>query len=291
MNSRDRLPVVVAVDGSAASEAAVAWAAADAVKRGLTIVVVHVDPPSLADALSTESRAAARAAQRAREMFDAARAIVDAVAHEDVPGVDCEMLTGHRVAALAERSKTADTLVIGFRGRGALGADLLGPVSDGVVRHASCPVVVVHEQESRSPVPADAPVVVGVDGSPASARAVGLAFEQACLRGVDLVAVHASSDQRLSDGAGTDQPEHHAAGREFLRAVLAPWGERYPNVQVRPIVVLERPAAELISRSATAQLVVVGSRGRGGFAGMMLGSVSSAVVRSVEIPVMVVRVS
>ncbi|CAN5852479.1 universal stress protein [soil metagenome] len=264
--------MVVAVDGSASSTAAVRWAAHDAALRGLTISLLHADSSPIARLLSTESR------HGTDEILEAAAAIVADIVGGSASAVAREVRTGHPVDVIVEQSKTADIVVVGFRGNGVLGQHLLGPVSEGVLHHAHCPVAVVRAQE-KNPAAADAAVLVGVDGTATSDRAIALAFEEAQLRSVPLVAVH---------GCG-DDPEDRSDASALLQSVLTPWQSRYPGVEVQPIVTTDRPAAELINRTESAQLVVVGSHGRGGFAGMLLGSVSSAVVRSVDIPVIVAR--
>jgi len=178
---------------------------------------------------------------------------------------------------------------VGCRGHGALARGILGSVSNGLVHHAHCPVVIIHDEDPLMPHPSKAPVVVGVDGSPASERAVGLAFEEASLRGVDLVAVHAWSDAGVFEFPGADWSTQQAMGEETLSERLAGWQERYPDVLVRRIVVADKPARQLLEQAESAQLLVVGSRGRGGFAGMLLGSVSTAVINAARMPVLVVR--
>jgi nucleotide-binding universal stress UspA family protein len=241
----------------------------------MTVVLLHANPPSIARLLPTRSR------QDADEVLHEAATVVADIAGGSALAVGQEVLTGHPVDILVEQSKSADIVVVGFRGHGMLGQHLLGPVSEGVLHHAHCPVAVVRADEGKNPSAADAPVLVGIDGTATSERAIALAFEEAQLRAVPLVAAYACSDEldSRSDASVT------------LQNVLSPWRRRYPGVEVESIVTSERPAAELINRSGSAQLVIVGSHGRGGFAGMLLGSVSSAVVRSVDIPVIVARSS
>jgi nucleotide-binding universal stress UspA family protein len=106
---------------------------------------------------------------------------------------------------------------------------------------------------------------------------------------VDLIALHAWSDGGVMGFPGMDWSRMEASEDEVLAERLAGWQERYPEVTVHRDVVCDRPARQLVERSEEAQLVVVGSHGRGGFAGMLLGSVSSAVVQSVRTPVIVAR--
>ena len=166
---------------------------------------------------------------------------------------------------------------------------LLGSVSSGLVHHAHCPVAVIHDENPLMPHPSQAPVLVGIDGSPASESATAIAFDEASRRGVELVALHAWSDTEVFEFPGLDRSAIKSAAEEPLAERLAGWQERYPDVKVHRIVVCDRPAHQLVEQSESAQLVVVGSHGRGGFAGMLLGSVSTAVVHSARIPVIVAR--
>jgi nucleotide-binding universal stress UspA family protein len=137
--------------------------------------------------------------------------------------------------------------------------------------------------------PAQAPVVLGVDGSPASELATGIAYDAASRRGVELVVVHAISDSDLIEMPRADYATLEQQAHEMLGERLAGWAERYPDVTVRRVVVWARPAKALIEQSEKAQLVVVGSHGRGGFTGMLLGSVGFAVAQAARMPVIVAR--
>jgi nucleotide-binding universal stress UspA family protein len=130
---------------------------------------------------------------------------------------------------------------------------------------------------------------MGIDGSPASEAATALAFNEASRRGVELVALHAWSDVGVFPMLGMDWRESEAKGQEILAERLAGWREQYPDVRVKRLIFCDKPSRWLLEQSAHAQLVIVGNRGRGGFAGMLLGSVSSALVHAATVPVIVVR--
>lgn len=282
--------IVVGVDGSPASRVAADWAARDAASRHLPLTLVHVQPP--ADArmwidVPIPAGGRKRGESCAREVLaDAAQ--LAAAAATDLT-VDVLSLAGNPVAALAELSDSATMVVVGRRGLGAVGRRLLGSVSSGVMRHAHCPVAIVHDEDPLMANPASAPVVVGVDGSPLSELATGIAFEEAARRGVTLVALHAWSDFGVYGIAEADWSDLRLLAEDELGRRLEAWTQRYPQVAVRRVVTHERPSRALVREAESAQLLVVGSRGRGGFAGLLLGSVSAAVAESARMPVIVAR--
>ncbi len=196
----------------------------------------------------------------------------------DTVDISSEVTFDPIIPCLITRSRNVRTVVVGSKGRGPFRRAFLGSVSSALVHYAHCPVAVVRTASGSDPVTARQPVLVGTDGSDNSAPAVAIAFQEAGLRGVGLTALRCWSDS--SDN------EVSAA---LLAESLDPHPERHPDVPVRAVVVRDRPAHALLTESDNAQLVVVGSRGRGGFAGMLLGSTSRALVQSVHCPIIVAR--
>jgi nucleotide-binding universal stress UspA family protein len=288
--------VVVGVDGSPSSRVAVEWAARAAAMRHVPLTVVHVVPP-LSVAASALAWPVGRVPQEVLETQenDGRRVIADAIkVAEDCatggnrPEIDSEMLFGRCVPALVDLSKDAQLMVVGCRGRTGQHR-LLGSVSTGLIHHAHCPVAVIHDEVSSAPESSWLPVVLGIDGSRASELATAIAFDEASWRGVDLVALHVWSDTDVSTVFGVDSSAVQSAADKTLSASLAGWQERYPEVTVQRVLEFERPVRHLLELGEKAQLVVVGSHGRGGFGGMLLGSVSTAVAQEARAPVIVAR--
>jgi nucleotide-binding universal stress UspA family protein len=287
-----RLGIIVAADGSPASDAAACWAARDAALRNVPLTVVSVVttptatfppvpyPDSLGVRLEDQGRKAAA---------DAVKIAEDAMPIDRKVPVKSEVVFSTPAQALIKMSDEAEMVVVGSSGKGVLARGLLGSVSSTVVRQANCPVAVIRDEDLLMPDPQHAPVLVGVDGSPASELATEIAFDQASHRGVELIALHAWSDVCASGLPGLDWSALGSAEESSFAESLAHWQERYPDVKVQRVVVCDEPARQLIEKSESAQLVVVGSHGRGAFDRMVLGSVSNTVLHSVRIPVIVAR--
>lgn len=294
MSNTSIRPVVAGVDGSDSSVRAVRWAAREASRRGSGLRLVHaceipagyrsgiVRPAALRETLEDQGRQWLAKAREAAALT--------------APGVDVDTVldVSSPVLALAEQSRDASMLVLGSRGLGGFTGLLVGSTAVELTSRALCPVIVIREQETRTP-PHEGPVVVGVDGTELSDAALEFAFTTAALRGAELIAVHAWSDLLLESAFPVAAVAVNVAplareAEETLTEQLARWQQKYPDVRVSSEVVLDRPARALLKSAENAQLVVVGSRGRGGFRGLLLGSTSQHLLRHAPCPVAVVRV-
>jgi nucleotide-binding universal stress UspA family protein len=318
--------VVVGVDGSESSLFALDWAAAEALRRRTALRVVHALAPMAHARLPRKSGAAVRTRrqQQAEDLLGEAMARVrdtlgaeaDAIetsgavrrgnpvpvllaeAGHDIEappdGWEAPAGTGGTAGTGPEGSGSAGLgpaamLIVGGRGLGGVGGMLLGSVGLQVASHAPCPVVVV-----RGKAQPGGNIAVGVDGSELSLPAVRFACEEARLRGASLQAIHCWmfpvdiwpwAIQPLA----SEMDEIEEGERRRLRNSLAECTEAFPEVPVAEHVLTEAPVHALVNASSRADLLVVGSRGRGGFAGLVLGSVSHGVLHHSDCPVAVVR--
>lgn len=290
--------VVVGYDGSSQSARALDWAAQEAARRGASLQVVYAaDAPGVlprgvgvSDWLpETVLHAASTTAQEGLERVRRAVAALDA---------SCATRAGSASSVLVEESLRADLLVVGTRGHGELAAAILGSVAFAVSAHAHCPVVVVRGSPPPHPGP-ERPLVVGVDGSPAADAALTFAAATAYSAFAPLVIVsvwHPPTPAGWETGfweAHVPDVDPMAAARRTAEEV-AENAERvaladHPRLTVRRQVASGPPDRALADLSRDAGMVVVGARGRGGFTGLLLGSVSHGVIHRASCPVAVVR--
>jgi nucleotide-binding universal stress UspA family protein len=288
-----RRPVVVGVDGSEPSLAAADLAAREAARRELPLELVHAyllplpmrtaaTTPDIAPTIPPGEVETGEAVLRdhAERLLHAAAARVRA-AYPDLP-MTSRLRDGHAAAVLAAASRQAAMVVVGHRGTGGFADLLTGSVAIQLANHAATPVIVVRGERRET-----GPVLVGVDGSDGARRAAAFAVEEAAVHKTAVIALYVADEGREPALAqlGQPPPELPADVAETL-AVAA--GE-HPWVAVEPEVRTGRPAHELlVDASRNARLVVVGSRGRGGFRGLLLGSISQALVHHAHCPVAVV---
>ncbi|OBC00378.1 universal stress protein [Mycobacterium sp. 852013-50091_SCH5140682] len=284
--------ILVGIDGSCSALNALTWAVGEAQLRKLPIRLAHaVD----------NSGAAVGFNPGASESFfehlnaDALRYLHQARDHAHALDPDVQIVmsrvAGHPLAALVELSTDAVLTTLGSTGLNAFSGLVAGSVSVGFAARGHSPVVV-----TRTSVPSiDGPIVVGVSGSADAEDAIAWAFDEASLRGADLIAVHVWNDIAPSHifwgyrppGPGDETPDTQE--ERLLAQRLAGWQEKFPDVKVHRVVTTGKPAAVLASQSQHARLVVVGSRGRGDAAGLFLGSTSHSLIHHAMCPVLITR--
>jgi nucleotide-binding universal stress UspA family protein len=284
--------IIVGADGSRHSLRAVDWAAEEATLRRSPLRIVHAVPPWLYDRHVDPRLASVREWLLAAGQEVIGEAVETARTRVSVPAVGGDIVPGGAARALLERARdaslSASMVVVGSHGVGTVAGLLLGSTALQVVAHTPVPAVVVRHVEAVM----RQEIAVGVDGPPAGDATLAFAFEEAAMRGARLRAVHVWSDPGTGLGGMTPlvyDPEQVAAEQTHrLNEVLTPWRDKYPEVQVVNEVVHGRPVRILAGVSARADLLVVGTRGLGGFAGLMLGSVSHGLLHHAHCPLAVV---
>lgn len=279
--------VVVGADGSEHGVAALRWAADTAVAYGLPLTVLHARPDAMAKPMLVDEPTGVLA-----------EAV--AVARERQPEVQIRALQmpDAPVQSLLAAGEHADVLVLASRGVGGFRGLLLGSTTMHVAPYAQCPVVVVHSGlEGGVPFEdfADYPgnpgqVVLGYDGSPASNRAAAFAFRHAEAIGCGVVAVSVEPSRGDPETEEID-PENATPGSDtsaFHSPVIVT-AAAFPDVPVAFVAGTGRPAEVLLSQAVGAELLVVGSRGSGGFSGLIMGSVSQKLLAHADCPVAVLH--
>lgn len=276
--------VVVGTDGSERNLPAVTWAAAAAAAHGVPLTLAFSRPD---------------AAGMTREVTEAS-AVLDAgaeVAQAGHPDLDIRKLQFAEppVQALLAASESADFVVLGSRGLDGFRGLLVGSTTMHVTPYARCPVVVVHEghpssEESSRPARHPGQVVLGYDGSPAANRASAFAFRHAAALGAGVVVV--SVERGRGDPVVHDvEPEQAAPGSDTgaFHAPLLVTAGAFPSVPVTFVAGKGRPSEVLIQEGNGSELLVVGSRGLGGFSGLVMGSVSQKALAYATCPVAILH--
>ncbi|GAA3614304.1 universal stress protein [Nonomuraea rosea] len=277
--------IIVGVDGSRAGLEATGWAAVEAALRQAPLTVAHAVPRWVCEP------AAGRYAEVNRWMREGAQTVLATArdrALRERPGLGVEtvLLPGDPRSALIKAADDAELLVVGSRGIGGVRGLLVGSVAHGIAAHALTDVVLVRDRPSPGGGAQGREVVVGVDGSPGAHRALDFGFDYARRHGTRLRAVQAWAWPQ-ADGFAPADPVSEQDARQTLQEVLA--GHLDPEVEVIAEVVHGHPIEVLREAAAGADLLVVGSRGHGQLAGMLMGSVSQAMLHHAPCPLAVAR--
>ena len=282
--------VVVGFDGSETSQAAARWAAREAQSRGLGLTVIHATVPPMSNG-GVWGPSSPISLDTLDEIRDTAQSAVDAFAATLPAGnVQTVVQVGSPSGLLLHASASATLLVVGSRGHGGFKELLLGSVSQQLVAHADCPVVVIRDERSLD----TSAVVVGVDGSPASHAAVDFAFDYASRHKLSVLAIHAwdvpSFDLIVMPNTPVPVELGDMANTEVRLAaeLLAGYEARYPDVSLETRVIRSTPSNAILSVESEAALIVLGTRGHGTVVGSILGSVSHTVLHRAQVPVAVI---
>nr|WP_158291066.1 universal stress protein [Kribbella antiqua] len=290
MRRRGLRPVLVGVDGSVCGQGALSWAAAEASYRHCTLHIVHViscpttgNPLDMTVIGSMSSELHAAAEWILGDAENHARRAAPGI------GVTAELFVAGTASTLLSQAQDAELVVVGSRGVGGFRGLLVGSVSATLAAHAPGPVIVVrpHREGTAFLTSPRGQIVVGVDGSEVSTAAVRFAFQEAARRHVGVIAVHAAMARRRHPSYGTPPAIAEQVEQQLFDESLDHLRVRGIHLQTK--LVHSHPAQALINESADAELVVVGSHGSGGIAGMLLGSVSQAVLQHARCPVAVVH--
>ncbi|SES45864.1 Nucleotide-binding universal stress protein, UspA family [Pedococcus cremeus] len=288
--------IVVGYDASPGSETALMWAADAAKRQGRPLTVLHSGEPAafpVEPAYSAERLAEDLAEVSHGILQDGVDKAATVLDRSEISAVSVDLTPA---AALVEASEKADFVVTGSRGRGRVAGGLLGSVSYAVTAHARCPAIVVRGETPVHP-DADHKVVIGVDDSLPSQRALEVAADVAARSGAGLHVVRVG---HLVSAPGWAYAESEKGGTRHSRSVTdeaqrtldaakEQVSRSHPDLPLETEILYGDPGDVLTTLGAKAGLIVVGSRGRGGFAGLLLGSVSHKVIHRAECPVMVVR--
>jgi nucleotide-binding universal stress UspA family protein len=281
MTTNTQQPIVVAYDGSPDAQTALTWAVRTAMLTGQPVVAVV--------ATTTDDLTPQRSVLSGEDLEEVRASADKVLAEALLADTSVELRPGPAVPVLLEAAEGAALLVVGSRGHGQVAGAVAGSVSQHLARHAPCPVVVARPAVH----PAAGRIVVGVDGSGGSDAALEFACQRAELTGEDVVVVHGWRDGSATGTTRREVPpefmDRIAEEERLLAEAVAGVQGQHPDVRLQTEAIPVAPWRALADASAAAALVVVGSRGRGAFTGMLLGSVSQQVLHHAQCPVAVVR--
>jgi nucleotide-binding universal stress UspA family protein len=295
MTSNAHSPVVVGMDGSEEATRAADYGAWEAKRRGVSLRLVFAHQPTPMwgpSILIADDYAWVR--DWVREILIKAEKEVTA-AHPDIE-VQTAVVSGGAAAALVEESREASLVVIGTRARGGMAGHLSGSVAAQVAAHAHTPVIVLRPDGPAEAAPQPGGLIlVGLDGSPESEQAMAFAVEEAVARNAVIEAVYVWNLLEVRDIGpiipdGYDTTEEEEKALRLLTEATEGWSDRYPDLVIDRRLVHGLDAADMLAReSADVDLIVVGSRGHGGFLGLRLGSTVDSLIRHAGAPIAVVR--
>lgn len=308
MNAQERPPaVIVGVDGTPAAQAALAWAAEVAARRGEQLRIVHgLDMPMVMGVFSNSGSERYKASEQDREAGH--RLLTESAEHarQARPELDVAIVLAPEdaPAVLLNEARHGDVIVVGSRGLGAVRALVLGSVSSRTASDAPCPVIVVPESESEDGGGVGSgsggerhhgKVVVGVDGSDSSRRALRFALRHALLTGSSVEVVNSwevplpqDTESLAADGGAMHEEVFDRQSEEIVAGVLAEViDDQTEDLDISAVRMQEDPVEALTRASREADLLVVGSRGRGGVRGLIMGSTSQGVLHHAKVPVAV----
>jgi nucleotide-binding universal stress UspA family protein len=286
-------PVVVGYDGSTGSQSALRWATDEAVRTMAPLRIVEAFELVIVTRPSPGHVVPLEAVRTARQNGLSAVAETIRLHHPELT-VETALVGGSAPKVLIEAAEEARLVVLGSRGLGGWSGLIVGSSAVQVTTHAQCPVVVVPQDPRPHPQQGGPTVVVGVDGSKLSAKAIDFAFEQADARHARVVAVHAWTSPFLTYANGAsmlqfDEEKIREESRLLVAESVAGAAADHPDVEWTTELVSGSAAQALVRRSESADLVVVGSRGHGGFTGLLLGSVGQSVLHHAQCPIAIVR--
>ncbi|QSR30730.1 UspA domain-containing protein [Nocardioides sp. S5] len=283
---RTTMPLVVAYDGSHDAKLALRWVAEESLRTGAPVRVLAVNE-LLAPTWGGVGGTIVVTETYVRDCSELLGEAEKELADLGVTDVTTQARSGNVVDEMLHAADHASVLVVGSRGHSAAGEALMGSVSQHLARHANCPVVVVREPRDAT----SRRIVVGIDGSVTSMAALDFAVRRAEETGETVVAIHGWRDHVASADVYSSEPRMiELQQHELLLAEsLAGMRTEHPDVRIEHEAISVPPEKCLVDASAHASLVVVGSRGQGYFRGLLLGSVSQAVLHRAQCPVAVVR--